>query len=221
MQNKRTFWPFGILFIIFLGIVLITISIRISSIQSIAPDSTFNEKKLFVDANINELMNIQNRFESFYTVYLGINRSPNAENLYKIQSPYYSKPPAPKAEPQEHIKLNPNNNIFFLHFVKLHDRKPAPPHSYESDSKQDNKQTPMIESVKVEFVRLDTESKEVKSLEIPLYKDNSHSLQQEFKTESFSLPSKGFYQARFEVSARFSGDSESKKIFFYQWVFNT
>ncbi|STQ85322.1 hypothetical protein LS73_001550 [Helicobacter muridarum] len=209
MQNKRTLWPLGILLIIFLGIILITASVRISSIQSIAPDSAFGYKKLFVDENINELMNIQNRFEGVYTSYLGINNLPIIDSLYKINNPYYVKPPAPKTTPQDNIRLTEKENVLFLLFVK--------------DIKHSLQAYPLIESIKLDFVRLDNHSKDVKSIAVSLhpYEDeNLGDLDIIFKSDSFSLPLKGFYQARFEVDVKFFGDNETKKVFFYHWLFN-
>ncbi|RDU72547.1 hypothetical protein CQA66_04350 [Helicobacter aurati] len=211
MSNRRTFWPLGILFIILLGIILIVVSVRISSIQSIAPDSAFSQKKLFVDTNINELMNIQNRFETFYIPYLGINKHPNRESIYKIQNPYYVKPPAPKTEPQEHIKLKPEDNMLFLVFAG------------QATNNRDG-QYPLIKFAELEFVRLNMESKEVESFKVPLHEYRDEKIENNdvvFESESFSLPLKGFYQARFSIHVQFHGDTNTQKVFFYHWVFNT
>lgn len=209
MQNKRTFWPLGILLIIILGIILIAVSIRISSIQSTATDSTFGYKKLFVDENINNLMNIQNRFDKFFTSYLGINKPPIIDSLHKINNPYYVKPPVPKVAPQDNIRLTSNKNVLFLYFAKK--------------AKDSSQNYPLIESVKLEFVRLDNQSNEVKSMNVSLqpYEDkNLKDLGMTFKSDLFSLPLQGFYQARFEVDVRFFGDDSIKKVFFYHWLFN-
>lgn len=206
MQTKPNLWPIGILLIILLGIVLISVSIRISSIQSIAPDSTFNAKKLFVDTNINELISTQNRFERIYDTYLGINKTPEAKDSYLIHSPYYVRPPAPKTKPSSDIKLALHNNKLTLRFTK----RPA-------DALLDEAS---LESASLEFVRLDSDSKDVKLVSVPLYKGALSEGDLVFHTDYFSLPLRGYYQARFEVSARFRGDSEDKKVFFYKWLFN-
>lgn len=198
-EKKRTLWPLGILLVIALGIVLIVISIRISSKQSIDTDRTFNLKRIELDEKINAIMQQQNAFESLYNV--RISTIGDRMNAVAMKNPYYVTP-VPRDTPEKEGLLQSKDNVITIYVEKKKD--------------SNNIQDMPIESVGLEFVRLDQGEKEVSVLTIPMEESEENI----YSTKTFSLPMQGYYQARFKINAKNATQDKEIPVYFYHWVFN-
>ena len=198
-EKKRTLWPLGILLVIALGIVLIVISIRISSKQSIDTDRTFNLKRIELDEKINAIMQQQNAFESLYNV--RISTIGDRMNAVIMKNPYYVTP-VPRDTPEKEGLLQSKDNVITIYVEKKKD--------------SNNIQDMPIESVGLEFVRLDQGEKEVSVLTITMEKSEENT----YSTKTFSLPMQGYYQARFKINAKNATQDKEIPVYFYHWVFN-
>lgn len=198
-EKKRTLWPLGILLVIALGIVLIVISIRISSKQSIDTDRTFNLKRIELDEKINAIMQQQNAFESLYNV--RISTIGDRMNAVAIKNPYYVTP-VPRDTPEKEGLLQSKDNVITIYVEKKKDGN--------------NIQDMPIESVGLEFVRLDQGEKEVSVLTIPMEESEENT----YSTKTFSLPMQGYYQARFKINVKNATQDKEIPVYFYHWVFN-
>lgn len=87
-DKQKTLWPIGILLIIALGVVLISVSIYISSIQSIDTDHTFDMKRTDLNEEINAIMKKQNVFESIYNVHIST-IGDTSSSAPTMRNPYY------------------------------------------------------------------------------------------------------------------------------------
>lgn len=198
-EKKRTLWPLGILLVIALGIILIVISIRISSKQSIDTDHTFNLKRIELDEKINVIMQQQNAFEKLYDV--RISTIGDSMNAVIMKNPYYVTP-VPRDTPEKESLLQGKDNVITIYVEK----------KTNSTDMEDMR----IESVGLEFVRLDQGEKEVSVLTIPMQKSSENA----YITESFSLPMQGYYQARFKINVKNATQDKEIPVYFYHWVFN-
>lgn len=198
-EKKRTLWPLGILLVIALGIVLIVISIRISSKQSIDTDRTFNLKRIELDEKINAIMQQQNAFESLYNV--RISTIGDRMNAVIMKNPYYVTP-VPRDTPEKEGLLQSKDNVITIYVEKKKD--------------SNNIQDMPIESVGLEFVRLDQGEKEVSVLTIPMEESEENI----YSTKTFSLPMQGYYQARFKIDVKNATQDKEIPVYFYHWVFN-
>lgn len=198
-EKKRTLWPLGILLVIALGIVLIVISIRISSKQSIDTDRTFNLKRIELDEKINAIMQQQNAFESLYNV--RISTIGDRMNAVIMKNPYYVTP-VPRDTPKNEGLLQSKDNVITIYVEKKKD--------------SNNIQDMPIESVGLEFVRLDQGEKEVSVLTIPMEESEENT----YSTKTFSLPMQGYYQARFKINVKNATQDKEILVYFYHWVFN-
>ena len=198
-EKKRTLWPLGILLVIALGIVLIVISIRISSKQSIDTDRTFNLKRMKLDEKINAIMQQQNAFESLYNV--RISTIGDRMNAVIMKNPYYVTP-VPRDTPEKEGLLQSKDNVITIYVEKKKD--------------SNNIQDMPIESVGLEFVRLDQGEKEVSVLTIPMEESEENI----YSTKTFSLPMQGYYQARFKINVKNATQDKEIPVYFYHWVFN-
>ncbi|MCI7410760.1 hypothetical protein [Helicobacter bilis] len=198
-EKKRTLWPLGILLVIALGIVLIVISIRISSKQSIDTDRTFNLKRIELDEKINAIMQQQNAFESLYNV--RISTIGDRMNAVIMKNPYYVTP-VPRDTPEKEGLLQSKDNVITIYVEKKKD--------------SNNIQDMPIESVGLEFVRLDQGEKEVSVLAIPMEESEENT----YSTKTFSLPMQGYYQARFKINVKNATQDKEIPVYFYHWVFN-
>lgn len=198
-EKKRTLWPLGILLVIALGIILIVISIRISSKQSIDTDHTFNLKRIELDEKINVIMQQQNAFEKLYDV--RISTIGDSMNAVIMKNPYYVTP-VPRDTPEKESLLQGKDNVITIYVKK----------KTNSTDMEDMR----IESVGLEFVRLDQGEKEVSVLTIPMQKSSENA----YITESFSLPMQGYYQARFKINVKNATQDKEIPVYFYHWVFN-
>lgn len=198
-EKKRTLWPLGILLVIALGIVLIVISIRISSKQSIDTDRTFNLKRIELDEKINAIMQQQNAFESLYNV--RISTIGDRMNAVIMKNPYYVTP-VPRDTPEKEGLLQSKDNVITIYVEKKKDGN--------------NIQDMPIESVGLEFVRLDQGEKEVSVLTIPMEESKENT----YSTKTFSLPMQGYYQARFKINVKNATQDKEIPVYFYHWVFN-
>lgn len=181
-DKKRTLWPIGILFIILLGIILIVVSIRISSSQSIDTDNAFSMKRLELDDNINSVMQQQNIFESHYNVHIST-IGDTSSNAPLMQNPYYITP-VPRKIPDGDGLLQSNNNITLYLEKRKND-------STESSDFKDFIVFPYM----LTFVRLDQGEKKADTIHVPLYGGGNGI----YTTESLTLPKQGFYQARLAI----------------------
>ena len=196
-EKKRTLWPLGILLVIALGIVLIVISIRISSKQSIDTDRTFNLKRIELDEKINVIMQQQNAFESLYNV--RISTIGDRMNAVIMKNPYYVTP-VPRDTPEKEGLLQSKDNVITIYVEKKKD--------------SNNIQDMPIESVGLEFVRLDQGEKEVSVLTIPMEESEENI----YSTKTFSLPMQGYYQARFKINVKNATQDKEIPVYFYHWV---
>lgn len=183
VEKKRTLWPIGILFIIVLGIILIVISIRISSKQSIDSDNTFSMKRLELNENINTIMQQQNMFENYYNVHIST-IGDKTSNAPLMQNPYYISP-VPHNIPNGEGSLQINNNAITLYLEKKKDG------ITETDAFKDSIVFPYM----LTFVRLDQGEKKTDTIYAPLYSSGNGI----YTTRSFTLPKQGFYQARLTI----------------------
>ncbi len=204
-KKKHTLWPIGILLIIALGIVLIIVSIRISSKQSIDTDHTFGMKKIELDENINLIMQQQNTFEKLYNVHVST-IADGSIHAPIMKNPYYVTP-VPKNIPTNEGLLQ-GNDIVTLYFEKKINQ------NMRDELSHDFK----ILSVTLAFVRLEQGEKEVSTLTIPMTKHTDNS----YITAPFSLPMHGYYQARFTINIATNDATKPSQfpVYFYHWLFN-
>lgn len=229
--RQKNLWPLGILLIIVLGIILIVASVKIAMKQSIDTDRSFGAERNDVDVNINRIMSYQNGFEKFYTPYIGINKIPSflPENIMK--NPYYVTS-VPKNYPQEENRLHKTENVLYIAFQ-------------ENQNAIKMQNTPIIESVSLEITRLIQGDKKTTTIIIPMIKD-THDSQDLYKSETFSLPLDGYYQALFKVKVMFNetnlqskespnitnttqqikdsiptkSSQDDREVYFSYWIFN-
>lgn len=183
VEKKRTLWPIGILLIIVLGIILIVISIRISSKQSIDSDNTFGMKRLELNENINTIMQQQNTFENYYNVHIST-IGDKTSNAPLMQNPYYISP-VPRNIPNGEGSLQINDNTITLYLEKK---------TYDGTESSAFKDS-MVFPYMLTFVRLDQGEKKTDTIYATLYSSGNGI----YTAKSLALPKQGFYQARLTI----------------------
>ncbi|RDU67065.1 hypothetical protein CQA53_02055 [Helicobacter didelphidarum] len=180
--EKNNLWSISILLIILLGIVLISISIKISTMQSIDTDQPYNLSKTNMNIQVNAILSQQNEFEQFYTPYIGINKIPLVEKENILKSPYYDSS-VPRDIPLEQERLHGNDRLYLLF--------------HENEISRDNTK-PQIESILLEIVRLVPGNKKMDIITIPMSLDSENI----YKSDEFSFPLRGYYQAYFKITLK-------------------
>lgn len=124
MKKERNLWPYGILGVIFLGVILIVISIRISVKNPVGYDEPFimvldDGKKLFdthndTDEAINAILEDTQKLQEHFNFYLKANNTPTKDNVLRPYSPYLRPPHRDKNEQTKEILKTQNLNSFEL-----------------------------------------------------------------------------------------------------------
>lgn len=195
-KEGRNTWAIGILAIIGLGIVLIIASIIISSSQSIDVDTPFDNKRKVIDKTFNEVAVLQNDFENHFESYIGINEIPKQDKQSLLTSPYYNAS-IPKDLPPKKQRLG-KDGVLYIRFVP-------------KDSIKDMK----IDEIRLRVERLIKGHKDITKINIPIKLDSEYV----YKSEPFSLPDDGYYQANFAINFT-KADSTIGAAYFSKWLFN-
>lgn len=210
-KNIKTYWPIGILLIIAMGVVLLFFLVSISKQQSIAPDNSYNASKLIVDSNINNYLEIQKEFESNFLPFVGVNKNPDFDDVYKIYTPYFTKRTKIAStnnkdylnelhKEREIFTLSKENNKIFLHFKEI-------------------KNDLIIKTIKLEFDSLETKTKKRDGIVLILEKTGNNI----FSTQPFALPKTSAYHGTFIIEYQNkkldSKNPTNTKIIFYKKVF--
>lgn len=85
----RNLWPYGILLAIFIGIILICISVYISVKHPVYDDRSFFQKHTDTDSAINQLLEDTDALQEYYDFYLQANTKPTKDSILKPSSPYF------------------------------------------------------------------------------------------------------------------------------------
>ena len=99
---KRNFWPIGIFGFLFLMVCAVIATVVISIKNPIKEDDSYFSSKKIIDENINEIIKDQNRFTQKYSLYLGVNKSPQVDGYAKLLPVYMAQSNAQNAR---HIYL--------------------------------------------------------------------------------------------------------------------
>lgn len=91
-KPKRNLWPYGILLVILLGVVLISISIRISVKHPVVDDVPFFIKHDDMDSAINDLLESTKALQNDFDFFIDANIAPTNSETLRPYSPYMRPP---------------------------------------------------------------------------------------------------------------------------------
>lgn len=135
-KKQRNFWPYGILLVILLGVVLISVSIRISVKNPVVDDVPFFIKHNDMDLVINDLLESSKALQNKFDFFIEANVVPANSDDLRPYSPYMRPPHRDKSTQRTsailHTKTlntlflrvsskNPNlkpNNLHFQAFIQ-------------------------------------------------------------------------------------------------------
>lgn len=114
-KPKRNFWPYGILLVILLGVVLISISIRISVKHPVVDDVPFFIKHDDMDSAINDLLESTKALQNDFDFFINANATPTNDEALRPYSPYMRPPHRDKATQNTSPALHTKSlNTIFL-----------------------------------------------------------------------------------------------------------
>lgn len=114
-KKPRNLWPYGILFAIFIGIILICISVYISVKHPVYDDRPFFQKHSDTDTMINQLLEDTSALQEHYDFYIQANLKPTKDSVLKPNSPYLRPPHRDKQEDNSpNILLTKTLNTIYL-----------------------------------------------------------------------------------------------------------
>ena len=91
-KKERNLWPYGILSVIVLGIVLIAISIRISVKHPVSDDRPFFLNHNDTDSAINTMLADTKYIQEHFNFYIQANITPTQDNVLRLYSQYLRPP---------------------------------------------------------------------------------------------------------------------------------
>lgn len=97
-KTQRNLWPYGILAVIFIGIILICVSVYISVKHPVSDNMPFFQKHTDTDENINQLLEDTGVLQEYYDFYIQANAKPTRDSVLKPYSPYFRPPHRDKEE---------------------------------------------------------------------------------------------------------------------------
>ncbi len=106
-KKPKNLWPYGILSVILIGIILIFISVRISLKNSVVDDMPFFLKHKETEYHINNILEATKLLEGRFDFYIQANVKPTKDNIFKPYSPYLRPPHRDKQE-------NSSPNLLFV-----------------------------------------------------------------------------------------------------------
>ena len=186
---KRNFWPIGIFGFLFLMVCAVIATVVISIKNTIKEDDSYFSSKKIIDENINEIIKDQNRFTQKYSLYLGVNKSPQVDGYAKLLPVYMAQSNAQNAR---HIYLEnkDNNHIYVKALCKQ----------------------PQNLTIRIYMEKINTQQKKIDLGEMQYQENKGY-----FASQSFGNLKEGRYKAIFEVS--YLEDNKSKKVFFEREVY--
>lgn len=117
-RPKRNFWPYGILLVILLGVVLISISIRISVKHPVVDDVPFFIKHDDMDSAINDLLESTKALQNDFDFFINANATPTSDEALRPYSPYMRPPHRDKATQNTSPTLHTKSlNTIFLRVI--------------------------------------------------------------------------------------------------------
>lgn len=117
-KPKRNFWPYGILLVILLGVVLISISIRISVKHPVVDDVPFFIKHDDMDSAINDLLESTKALQNDFDFFVNANATPANDGALRPYSPYMRPPHRDKATQNTSPTLHTKSlNTIFLRVI--------------------------------------------------------------------------------------------------------
>lgn len=117
-RPKRNFWPYGILLVILLGVVLISISIRISVKHPVVDDVPFFIKHDDMDSAINDLLESTKALQNDFDFFINANATPTNDEALRPYSPYMRPPHRDKATQNTSPTLHTKSlNTIFLRVI--------------------------------------------------------------------------------------------------------
>lgn len=117
-KPKRNFWPYGILLVILLGVVLISISIRISVKHPVVDDVPFFIKHDDMDSAINDLLESTKALQNDFDFFINANSTPTNDEALRPYSPYMRPPHRDKAAQNTSPTLHTKSlNTIFLRVI--------------------------------------------------------------------------------------------------------
>lgn len=117
-KPKRNFWPYGILLVILLGVVLISISIRISVKHPVVDDVPFFIKHDDMDSAINDLLKSTKVLQNDFDFFIDANATPTNDEALRPYSPYMRPPHRDKATQNTSPTLHTKSlNTIFLRAI--------------------------------------------------------------------------------------------------------
>lgn len=189
-MKVKTYWPFGILLIILIGIVLITATIIISTKQSIAPDNAYDSKKVFLESRINDFIEIQNKFETYLLPF--IFKDLNFQNGIRILSPLLARAPRIDIKDENVFELI-NNKSLYLVFSKVKENSPF-----------------KIKNITLELIPPSDKNKQIKESIIIDFHQNSELI---YESSILNLIDKGQYKGIIRIVLQ-NKENESSTIFY-------
>lgn len=105
-KQPRNLWPYGILAVIFIGIILICISVFISTKHPVNDNKPFFQKHSDTEEHINELLADTMLLGEYYDFYIQANAVPTRDSVFRPYSPYFRPPHRDKNE------QNPSTILF-------------------------------------------------------------------------------------------------------------
>ncbi|MWV61266.1 hypothetical protein DCO58_10525 [Helicobacter saguini] len=202
-KNKKSLWPIGILLVILLGVILIIVSVRISKMQSIDPSLTYGMKKVDLDTKANALLENQNKFESEYAAFVGVNSKeilPDSKKFSELKGAYYTSP-VPKDLPNSKYMLHGNDSIYII---------------FEPKSSKIDNLVSNIESISLQASRILPDDKNMERLNFNTELNTHESDKLIYVAHNITLPHKGYYEVDFIIKLK---DNENEVVF-SKWLFN-
>lgn len=186
---KRNLWPVAIFCFLFLMVCAVVATVVISVKNPVSEDDSYFSSKKLIDENINEIIKDQNRFSKQYSLYLGVNKSPQVDGYAKLLPVYMAQSGAQNAR-HLYLENKENNHLYVKALCKQ----------------------PQNLSIKIYMEKINARQKKIDLGEMQ-YQDNKGY----FASQSFGNLQEGRYKAIFEVS--YLEDNQPKKIFFEREVY--
>lgn len=186
---KKNLWPFAIFGFLALMVCAVIATVCIAIKHPVEEDDSYFSSKKMIDENINEIIRDQNRFSKQYSLYLGVNKSPQIDGYAKLLPVYTAQSNAQNAH---HLYLE-NRKKNRLYVKALCNQ-------------------PQNLSIRLYMEKINAGQKKIDLGEMRYQENKGY-----FSSKSFDNLKEGRYKAIFEVS--YLEDNRHKKIFFEREVY--
>lgn len=186
---KKNLWPFAIFGFLALMICAVIATVIIAIKHPVSEDDSYLSSKKMIDESINEIIKDQNRFNKQYSLYLGVNKSPQIDGYAKLLPVYLAQSNAQNAR-HLYLENQENNHLYVKALCKQ----------------------PENLSIRLYMEKINAREKKIDLGEMHYQENGGY-----FASESFGNLKEGRYKAIFEVS--YLEDNRSKKIFFEREVY--